>query len=246
VRIYTPHGTGPFPVVVYYHGGGWVIATVDTYDASARALANAARAIVVSVEYRKGPENRFPAAHDDAFAAYQWVLANAASIGGDPRKVATAGESAGGGLAVEVAMMARDRRVRLPVHVLAVYPIADGDTQSPSYVENAMAKPLSRAAMQWFFQHYLRSPADGRDARVALVRANLRGLPPTTIITAQIDPLRSDGEQLAAALRAAGVRTDAMSYDGVTHEFFGMGAVVDKARQAVQFGAAGLRRGFGM
>lgn len=244
IRIYTPAGTGPFPVVVYYHGGGWVIATVDTYDASTRALANAARAIVVSVEYRKGPENRFPAAHDDAFAAYQWVLANAASIGGDPRRVATAGESAGGGLAVQVAMMARDRRVRLPVHVLSVYPIADGDTDSPSYVENATAKPLSRAGMQWFFRHYLRSPADARNPRIALTRANLRGLPPTTIINAQIDPLRSDGEQLAAALRAAGVRTDARTWNGVTHEFFGMGAVVGKAKEAVQFGAAGLRRGF--
>jgi len=245
VRIYRPVGNGPFPVVVYYHGGGWVIATVDTYDASARALANAARAVVVSVEYRKGPENRFPAAHDDAFAAYQWVLANAAQLGGDPRRVATAGESAGGGLAVEVAMMARDRRVRLPVHVLAVYPIADGDTESPSYTENAMAKPLSRAGMQWFFRHYPRTPADLRDRRISLVRANLRGLPPTTVVLAQIDPLRSDGQQLAAALRAAGVQTESRVWTGVTHEFFGMGAVVDKAREAVQFGAAGLRRGFG-
>jgi acetyl esterase/lipase len=245
VRIYTPAGTAPFPVVVYYHGGGWVIATIDTYDASARALANAARAVIVSVEYRKGPEHPFPAAHDDAFAAYQWVLANAASIGGDPRRVATTGESAGGGLAVAVAMMARDRHARLPVHVLAVYPIADGDTQSPSYTENATAAPLSRAGMQWFFRYALRAPADARDPRISLTHANLRGLPPTTLVTAQIDPLRSDGMELAAALRAAGVRVDAMNYDGVTHEFFGMGAVVDKAKQAVQFAAAGLRRGFG-
>jgi acetyl esterase/lipase len=245
VRIYTPRGRGPFPVVVYYHGGGWVIATIDTYDASARALTNAAGAVLVSVEYRKGPEHRFPAAHDDAFAAYRWVLANAASIGGDPRRVATAGESAGGGLAVEVAMLARDRRVRLPVHVLSIYPIADGDTQSPSYVENAAAKPLSRAGMQWFFRHYPRTPADLRDPRISLVRANLRGLPPTTIINAQIDPLRSDGQQLATALRAAGVQTDARVWNGVTHEFFGMGAVVARAREAVQYGAAGLRRGFG-
>lgn len=244
VRIYTPQGTGPFPVVVYYHGGGWVIATIDTYDASARALANAAGAIVVSVEYRKGPENRFPAAHDDAFAAYRWVVENAASIGGDPRRVATAGESAGGGLAVQVAMLARDGGVALPVHVLAVYPIADGDTESLSYVENAMAMPLSRAGMEWFFRHYPRTPADLRDPRISLIRANLRGLPPTTIVTAQIDPLRSDGEELAAALRAAGVETSARNWNGVTHEFFGMGAVVDKAAEAVQFGAAGLRRGF--
>ena len=119
--------------------------------------------------------------------------------------------------------------MRLPVHVLSVYPIADGDTESPSYRENAMAKPLSRAGMRWFFRNYARTPADLRDRRISLVRANLRGLPPTTIINAQIDPLLSDGQQLAAALRAAGVRTDARVWPGVTHEFFGMGAVVDKA-----------------
>ncbi|MBB4634767.1 alpha/beta hydrolase [Longimicrobium terrae] len=246
VRIYTPAGTGPFPVIVYYHGGGWVIATIDTYDSSARALTNAARAIVVSVEYRKGPENRFPAAHDDAFAAYQWVVNNTASIGGNPMKIAVAGESAGGGLAVQTAMLARDRNVRAPVHVLAVYPIADGDTESPSYTENAMAKPLSRAGMQWFFQHYPRTPADLRDPRISLTRANLRGLPPTTIVNAQIDPLRSDGEELAAALRSAGVTVQQRTWPAVTHEFFGMCAVVTKACEAVQFGAAGLRGGFGM
>jgi acetyl esterase/lipase len=223
-----------------------VIATIDTYDGSARALTNAAGAIVMSIEYRKGPENPFPAAHDDAFAAYQWALQNAASIGGDPMRVAVAGESAGGGLAMATALTARERGVRMPVHVLAVYPIADGDTESPSYAENAMAKPLSRPMMQWFFRHYLRSPADAADPRISLVRADLRGMPPTTIILAEIDPLRSDGEELAARLRAAGVQTDLHTHQGVTHEFFGMGAVVADARTAVGQAAAGLRRGFGM
>jgi acetyl esterase len=230
VRIYTPAGSGPFPVIVYYHGGGWVIATIDTYDASARALANAAGAIVMSVEYRKGPENR---------------LGNAASIGGDPMRVATAGESAGGNLAMSTAMMARERNVKLPVHVLAVYPIADGDTESPSYTENANAKPLSRAGMQWFFRHYPRTPADLRDPRISLVRADLRGMPATTIILAEIDPLRSDGMELAERLRAAGVRVNLHQHEGVTHEFFGMGAVVDDARTAVREAATGLRQGFG-
>lgn len=244
VRIYTPAGTGPFPVIVYTHGGGWVIATIDTYDASTRALTNAANAIVVSVEYRKGPENPFPAAHDDSFAAYQWVLANAASIGGDPMRVATAGESAGGNLALATAMTARDRNVRLPVHVLAVYPIADGDTESPSYTEHADAKPLSRAGMQWFFRHALRNPADAADPRISLIRADLRGLPPTTIINAQIDVLRSDGEELAARLRSAGVAVEREVYEGVVHEFFGMTAVTDEARQAVSEAASGLREAF--
>lgn len=244
VRIYTPAGSGPFPVVVYSHGGGWVIATIDTYDSSARALTNAANAIVVSIEYRKGPENPFPAAHDDAFAAYQWVLQNAASIGGDPMRVAVAGESAGGGLAVATAMMARDRNVRMPVHVLAVYPIADGDTESPSYVENAMAKPLNRPMMQWFFRHYLGRPEDARDPRISLVRADLSRMPPITVILAEIDPLRSDGEELAARLRAAGGQVQVHTHQGVTHEFFGMGAVVADARTAVQQAGAALRGGF--
>jgi len=245
VRIYTPAGSGPFPVIVYYHGGGWVIAAIDTYDSSARALANAAGAIVMSVEYRKGTENRFPAAHDDAFAAYQWALGNAASIGGDPMRVATAGESAGGNLAMATAMTARERNVKLPVHVLAVYPIADGDTESPSYAENANARPLSRAGMQWFFRHYPRTAADLRDPRISLVRADLRGMPATTIILAEIDPLRSDGMELAERLRAAGVRVNLHQHAGVTHEFFGMGAVVDDARTAVREAATGLRQGFG-
>ena len=116
VRIYTPSGAGPFPVVVYYHGGGWVIATIDTYDASARALTNAANAVLISVEYRKAPESKFPVAHDDAFAAYKWALANAGSIRGDSARVAVAGESAGGNLAAAVSIRARDEGIKLPVH----------------------------------------------------------------------------------------------------------------------------------
>lgn len=244
-RIYTPAGTGPFPVIVYYHGGGWVIASINAYDASARALTNAARAVVISVEYRKGPEHKFPAAHDDAFAAYQWTLANAAGIGGDPRKIAVVGESAGGNLACNVSIMARDRSVQLPVHQVLVYPIANNDLNAPSVVENtSRSLPLRRAMIGWFLENYLNSQAESADPRIALVRANLRGLPPTTIINAQIDPLRSEGELLAERMRAAGVQVEQRTYDGVTHEFFGMGAVVDKAKQAVQQAATGLRSGF--
>jgi acetyl esterase/lipase/short-subunit dehydrogenase len=243
VRVYAPHGEGPFPVIVYTHGGGWVIATNDTYDSSARALCDAVGAVVVSVEYRKAPEHRFPAAHQDAFAAYHWVLQNAAELGGDPLRVAVAGESAGGNLAVSIAMLARDNGIQMPAHVLAVYPIADGRTDSPSYVENADARPLNRPMMQWFLGHYLRSAADAEHPLISLVRADLRGLPPTTIITAEIDPLRSDGERLAQALRSAGVEVDYHAHDGVTHEFFGMAAVVKEARKAVKQAAAGLKRG---
>lgn len=242
VRIYAPHGEGPFPVIVYTHGGGWVIGTNDTYDASARGLCDAVGALVVSVEYRKAPEHRFPAAHQDAFAAYHWVLRNAEELGGDPARVAVAGESAGGNLALAVAMLARDNGIQPPAHVLAVYPVADGRTDSPSYLENADAKPLNRAAMEWFFGHYLRSPADADHPLISLVRADLRGLPPTTLITAEIDPLRSDGERLARAMRAAGVDVEHHAHDGVTHEFFGMASVVRKAAKAQAQAARALKR----
>jgi acetyl esterase len=242
VRVYQPHGEGPFPVIVYTHGGGWVIATNDTYDASARGLCDATGAVVVSVEYRKAPEHRFPAAHQDALAAYHWVLRNAAELGGDPERVAVAGESAGGNLALSIALLARDNGLPLPAHVLAVYPIADGRTDSPSYVENADAKPLNRPMMQWFFNQYLRSPADAEHPLISLVRADLRGLPPTTIITAEIDPLRSDGERLAQALREAGVDVTYHTHDGVTHEFFGMAMMVKDAAKALAQAAAALKK----
>ncbi|MDQ3606137.1 MAG: alpha/beta hydrolase [Gemmatimonadota bacterium] len=248
VRTYTPSGGNrPLPVIVYYHGGGWVIADLDTYEASAMALAAKTGAIVVSVAYRQAPENPFPAAHEDAFAAYRWVTANASQLGGDPSRIATAGESAGGNLSVAVALMARERGVTLPVHILSVYPIADGDTRSPSCDQYANAKPLSRPLMQWFFQNYLSRPADANTAWISLVDvAELAGLPPTTIINAEIDPLRSEGEELAMRMRQAGVSVEQRTFMGVTHEFFGMGAVLEQAVQAQDMAAMRLRQAFRM
>ncbi|MDB4880380.1 MAG: lipase [Gemmatimonadetes bacterium] len=244
-NIYTPDGAGPFPVIVYYHGGGWVIGSKDVYDGGARGLAAAAGAVVVSSDYRLAPEHKFPAAHDDALAAYRWALANAASIKGDPKRVALAGESAGGNLAVATAIAARDAKLQAPLAIISVYPIAGRDTTTPSYVEHAAAKPLNRPMMAWFFDKYQRAPADLADWRVNLVGADLGGLPPTTIINAQIDPLRSDGELLAERMRAAGVTVEQRTYEGVTHEFFGMAAVVDKARDAQTMAGNALRKAFG-
>lgn len=246
VRIYWPAGNGPFPVIVYYHGGGWVIATVDTYDATPRAMVTQTNAVVISVEYRKAPEHKFPAQHDDALAAYQWAISNAASIKGDPKRIALMGESAGGNLAVATAMAARDGKLQMPVAIASVYPIAGVDTMTESYVENAHAKPLSRPMMVWFLQQTIKSPADLADPRIDLVgHANLAGLPATTIVTDQIDPLRSEGQKLADKLKSAGVTVNSKSWDGVTHEFFGMAAVLDKSKEAQAFVAADLNKAFG-
>lgn len=245
VRIYTPDGTGPFPVIVYYHGGGWVIGNKDVYDGGARGLAKGANAVVVSVDYRLAPEHKFPAQHDDALATYKWALENAASINGDPARVALAGESAGGNLAVATAVAALAAKLQQPTHILAVYPIAQADTTTPSYMNHASAKPLNRPMMGWFAKHATRSPADMQDPRISIVNASLAGLPAVTIVNAGIDPLLSDGEMLEQALRSAGVAVERRTWDRATHEFFGMGAVVADARDAQAYASGRLRAAFG-
>jgi acetyl esterase/lipase len=238
IRIYTPFGDGPFPILLYFHGGGFVIADLDVYDSTPRALANAADCIVVSAHYRQGPEDPYPAAHEDALKAYDWAIENSEQIGGNGT-IAIAGESAGGNLACSTSLRAKDAGMPLPVAQLLVYPIADGDSSKPAYSEHADAKPLSTQMMEWFTKHYR---PDANDPHFALTQANLSGLPPTTIVNAEIDPLRDDGPALAEGLRAAGVDVEHRHFEGVTHEFFGMGAVVDKAKQAVEFSACRLAR----
>jgi acetyl esterase len=243
VRVYTPAGNGPFPVVVYFHGGGWVIANLNVYDGGARGIAKAAHAVVVSVDYRLAPEAKFPAQHEDALATYKWAVANAASIHGDPKRMAIVGESAGGNLALATAMAARDQNLTMPLHVVSVYPIAQAtDLSTPSYVDSAQAKPLNKPMMEWFAKHALGNPADKKDPRIDLVNANLKGLPPVTLISARIDPLRSDADLLEASLKKAGVKVEHKIYDGVTHEFFGMAAVVAKAKDAQNFAGEQLKQ----
>lgn len=242
VRLYTPEGTGPFPVLVYFHGGGWVIATLNTYDDSCRALANGAQSIVVSVAYRQAPEHKFPAAVEDAYAAFQWTLLNAASFQGDPQRVAVGGESAGGNLAAVVSQIARDRGETLPIHQLLVYPVTDFTFESPSYHEHADAKPLNRAMMHWFARHYLPTQAAAENPYAAPLRArDFSGLPPATVITAEIDPLCSEGEAYAERLRQAGVPVEARRFSGVAHEFFGMKALLDESKEALSFAADQLK-----
>ena len=244
IRVYTPEGDGPFPIVVYYHGGGWVIANIDVYDSSPRALANATECIVVAVKYRQGPEHPFPAAHDDAFAAYRWVVENAESLGGDAKRIAVVGESAGGNLATATCMTAREESLAMPVHQVLVYPITDHDFEKPSYVEHADAKPLNAAMMKWFFDNYAPDESQRSDPRLSPLGGDLNGLPPATVITAEFDPLRDDGREYAEKLSAAGIDVETKHYDGVMHEFFGMGAVIDDAKDAVQTAATRLREAF--
>ncbi len=247
-RVYIPDDIEddqkPLPVIVYYHGGGFVIADIDVYDAAPRALAREAQAIVISAEYRHAPEHKFPAAHDDAFAAYEWTLKNAGQYGGDPKRVAVAGESAGGNLAANVAIKARDKKIQAPLHMLLVYPLAGNDMTTESYVENEKAKPLNKAMMAWFVKHTVASETDTKDTRINLVAADLKDLPSATIITAEIDPLRSEGELLADKLEDAGNKVYYTEYEGVTHEFFGMGFAVKDAVTAQKSAAKNLRKAF--
>lgn len=195
-------------------------------------LAKQLNALVVSVEYRHAPEAKFPLQHEDAAAAYRWVSQNAAAWGGDPMRMALAGESAGGNLAIATAIYARDNGLPLPRHILAIYPIANSDMTLPSKVDASTAKPLNTPMLNWFGYYYSTRKADQMDPRVNLVAADLHGLPPTTIVNAEIDPLRSDGETLEGAMRAAGDRVDRRVFPGVTHEFFGLGKVVRGAYDA--------------
>ncbi|MBA3577379.1 MAG: alpha/beta hydrolase [Sphingomonas sp.] len=232
--------SGPLPIILYFHGGGWVLADSKAYAGGARGLAREAKAMVISVDYRRAPEAAFPAQHDDALASYRWLLKNAASLNGDPSRIAFAGESAGGNLSVATAMLARDAGLPLPRHILSVYPVAGNDLNTRSYQDTANGPTLNRALMAWFFRYVPRTPADLTDPRINLVGANLTGLPPVTIVAAQIDPLRSEGELLAQRLQAAGVAVERRVWEGATHEFFGADAVIADAREAQRWAGARL------
>jgi len=245
LRIYTPEsGEGAFPVIVYYHGGGFVIANLDVYNASAQALAEQVNAVVVSVAYRLAPENKFPTAHNDAFTAYEWVVKNAVNLKGDPAKIAVVGESAGGNLAANVSITARDKHIMVPVHEVLIYPIAQANMNTESYKMYENAKPLNKAMMGWFMEKYLTTMIEAQNPKISLVNAKLKGLPPTTIITAEIDPLHDDGAMLANKLAAEGVKVNSRNYEGVTHEFFGMAAVVPEAKAAQAYAADQLKAAF--
>src|SRR5438874_6338251 len=247
VRVYTPEGRAPFPVLVYFHGGGWVIGSLETHDGICRHLANAAGAVVVSVDYRLAPEHPFPASGEDAYAATRWVAANAAAIGGDPRHIAVGGDSAGGNLAAVVPLMARDRGGPPLVFQLLVYPVTDvPSAKTASYRENAEGYFLTAKMMHWFWNHYCGKNPDLSDPYLCPLRAkDLKRLPPALVVTAEFDPLRDEGEAYAARLREAGVAATAKRYPGMIHGFFGMGALLAQGRVATKEAAEALRAAFG-
>ncbi len=243
-RVYRPGGAGQLPIILYFQGGGWVVGDIDVYETSAVALAKKTGAIVVSIEYRKAPENKFPAAHDDAFNSYKWLLTNARSIGGDGTRIAVAGEGAGGNLAVNVAIRARDENLRPPRHVLALYPIADGQINRFNPADTSALMPLTRSKMNWFLAQYFEILTEGLDPRISLLKADVRKLPPTTVMTAELDPLRNEGALLYQRMKEAGVSVEYRNYDGVTHEFFVATDVLIEARAAQAYAAARIKDSF--
>jgi len=247
IRVYTPEGRAPFPVLVYFHGGGWVIGNLETHDGVCRHLANAAGAVVVSVDYRLAPEHPFPASGEDAYAATRWVAANAAVIGGDAKRIAVGGDSAGGNLAAVVSLMARDRGGPPIVFQLLVYPVTDVPSANTlSYRENAEGYFLTAKMMHWFWNHYCGKNPELSDPYLCPLRArDLKRLPPALVITAEFDPLRDEGEAYAARLREAGVPATSKRYPGMIHGFFGMGALLTQARAATKEAAEALRAAFG-
>lgn len=242
VRVYRP-AAGTLALLVYFHGGGWVLGSRDTHDRICRALANRTHAVVVSVDYRLAPEHRFPAAAEDAYAATVWAVEQASALDVDADRVAVAGDSAGGNLAAVVSLMARDRGGPGLRHQLLVYPVVDGTREYPSHEENAEGYFLTTATMRWFWGHYAPDAAARRNPYASPIRADdLSGLPPAFVLTAEFDPLRDEGEAYAEALAKARVPVRLERYGGQIHGFFGMTSVFDAARRAFDEAAGTLRR----
>jgi acetyl esterase len=245
LRLYRPEVPPPVPAILYYHGGGHVIGSLDTHDLVARNLCAGAGALVASVDYRMAPEHKFPAAVDDSYAALEWVRASAKGLGADPGRIGVHGDSAGANLAAVVALMARDAGLALRLQSL-VYPVSDYTLSGASYEKYARGYGLlTRNAMVWFRGHYLCSPADAEDWRASPLRAsNLSGAAPAIVVTAECDVLHDDGESYAAALRRAGVPVEYREYAGMIHGFFGMVPVVDDAMHSQRQVWAAFKRAF--
>jgi acetyl esterase len=245
VRVYTPVGKAPFPIVVFFHGGGWVVGDLDTQDMICRALCHGASAVVVSVDYRLAPEHRFPAAVDDAWAATRWAVAHAEELKGDARRVSVAGDSAGANLSAAVALRARDEggpplRAQILIYGSCNHPAV----RTPSADEFASGPILTDAAVDFFWKQYLANPeVDQHHPWASPMRAaDHRGLAPAFVATAELDPTRDDGERYADKLRTAGVATECRRYPGMPHGFVSWIGLVDQAQRCVDDACAFLER----
>jgi acetyl esterase len=241
VRVYVPSSVtaGAAPALIFFHGGGWVAGSFETHDVPCRALANGGGCIVLAVEYRCAPEHKFPAAIDDAEAVTRWVIAHATDLGVDLDHIAVGGDSAGGNLAAVVALALRDQLA----FQLLIYPVTDHNLDTDSYRRNGEGYRLTRAAMRYYWDHYLGAAADGDDVRASPLRArDLSNAPPALVVTAEFDPLLDEGRAYADRLRDAGVQVEYREYAGLVHGFIAQGGVVDRARDAVDELATALGR----
>jgi acetyl esterase len=243
IRVYSPERRAqPLPLLVWYHGGGWVTGDLDSNDAICHLLAHEAGAVVVSVDYRLAPEHRFPTAAEDAYAAVRWSAAQAGELGADSELLAVGGASAGGNLAAAVALMARDREGPSLIHQLLVYPVTDRDFTRESYIENGAGFGLGRDAMEWYWKQYLGDHEEAANPYAAPLQCgDLTRLPRAHVLTAEYDPLRDEGEEYARCLEEQGVMTVMTRYPGMIHGFFGMLDAIDDATRAIQEAANQLR-----
>lgn len=246
VRIYTPRGSGPFPLLVYFHGGGWVICNLDTHDGTCRSLAHKAGCVVVSIDYHLAPEYKFPAAVQDCYAATLWTAENAVSLQGDATRLAIGGDSAGGNIAAAVALMLRDNGGPALRLQLLIYPATDLQIrETPSLRENATGYGLTKNDIFWYRDHYLNNPEERLNPLASpFLAADLHGLPPALILTAEYDPLRDDGEAYGQRLREADVPVTVHRYDGMIHGFVGMDTLFEQGKQGLQECATALQREF--
>jgi acetyl esterase len=244
IRVYTPNlpdGAAPTGIVLFTHGGGFVVGDLDSHDGSCRMLANRSGAVVVAVDYRLAPEASAPAALEDSVAALTWAVEHRAELGATNDKVAVAGDSAGGNLAALLCLRSRDLSGPEIAFQLLVYPCTDLSLGHPSIIENGEGHLLTRTGMEWFMAHYLGN-VDPKDPTVSpLFVDSCIGLPPAMVITAEFDPLRDEGEAYAERLRADGVPVEAIRYDGQIHGFFGRATILDDARDAIDRAGAALK-----
>ena len=244
IRIYTPAVSELAPVLIYFHGGGWVLGDLESHDHVCRSIANAVQCVVASVDYRLAPEAKFPAAVEDSYRALEWVAA--AELGIDPSRIAVGGDSAGGNLAAVISQMARDRKGPNLVYQLLIYPATDMRMTAPSIKENADAPLLTSAAMDWFIEHYLSCEQEKSDPLASpLLAADLSGLPAAFILTAECDPLRDEGEAYGRRLEEAGVPVDVKRYAGMPHGFFSFGAALNTGKEAFADTTIRLSRALG-